>query len=145
MNTMEITKQTKILVIEDEQLISKCLKQALEKMGGYAVHCVLTGLDAIKSLTDVNYDIIITDLNLPDYKEFELIKEIRNLKINIPVIVMSAHYPDASEHNILEQGIFRCINKPFEIEDMLIGVEAALAIQAQMPEFAGSTTISNLY
>ena len=104
---MEITKQIKILIIEDEKLISKCLKQALEKMGGYNVNCVLTGLDAIKSLSDGNYDVIITDLNLPDYKEFELVKEIKDLKKDIPVIVMSAHYPDASEHNILEQGIFR--------------------------------------
>jgi len=142
---MEITKQTKILIIEDEELISKCLKQALEKMCGYAVNCAHTGLDAIKSLTNGNYDIIITDLNLPDYKEFELVKEIRDLKINIPVIVMSAHYPDASKANILEQGIFRCIHKPFEIEDILIGVEAALAEQTQVSEFAGYTTISNLY
>jgi DNA-binding response OmpR family regulator len=142
---MEITKQTKILVIEDEKLISKCLKQALEKMGDYAVNCALTGLDAIKCLTDKNYDIIITDLNLPDYKEFELVKKIRDLKKDIPVIVMSAHYPDASEDDILEHGIFRCIHKPFEIEDMLIGVEAALAGQTQVSEFAGYTTISNLY
>jgi DNA-binding response OmpR family regulator len=142
---MEITKQTKILVIEDEKLISKCLKQALEKMGGYYVTCVLTGLDAIESLSNVNYDVIITDLNLPDYKEFELVKEIRDLNKNIPLIVMSAHYPDASKDNILEQGIFRCIHKPFEIEDMLIGVEAALAGQTQVSEFDGYTTISNLY
>jgi DNA-binding response OmpR family regulator len=142
---METTKQTKILVIEDEKLISKCLKQALEKMGGYAVTCAHTGLDAIKSLTNVNYDIIITDLNLPDYKEFELVREIRELRKDIPVIIMSAHYPETSKDNILEQGIFRCIHKPFEIEDMLIGVEAALAGQTQVSEFAGYTTISNLY
>ena len=142
---MEISKQTKILVIEDEKLISKCLKQALEKMGGYAVNCALTGLDAIKCLTDRNYDIIISDLNLPDYKEFELVKKIRDLKKDIPVIVMSAHYPDSSENAVLEHGIFRCINKPFEMEDILIGVEAALAEQTQAAEFAGYTTISNLY
>ncbi len=142
---MENIKQAKILIIEDEELISKCLKQALEKMGSYAVNCVLTGLDAIESLSNVNYDVIITDLNLPDYKEFELVRKIRDLKKDIPVIVMSAHYPDASEHNILEQGIFRCIHKPFEIEDILIGVEAALAEQTQVSEFAGYTTISNLY
>lgn len=136
--------QTKILVIEDEELISKCLKQALETMGGYAVNCALTGLDAIENLMDGNYDIIITDLNLPDYKNFDLVREIRDLEKNIPLIVMSAYYPDSSEDYISKHGVFRCINKPFEIEDILIGVEAALAEQTQGAEFAGYTTISNL-
>ncbi len=142
---MEITNQIKILVIEDEKLISKCLKKALEKMGGYTVNCAHTGLDAIKSLSDGNYDIIITDLNLPDYKNFDLIRKIRDLKKDIPLIVMSAYYPDSSEDYISKHGVFRCINKPFEIEDILIGVEAALAEQTQVSEFAEYTTISNLY
>lgn len=121
--------QIRILVIEDEKLINRCLKQALETMGGYAVHCAFTGLDAIGLLSDEHYDVIITDLHLPDYKNFELVREIRGLNQDVPLIVMSAYCPEASEDDIREHGVFRCINKPFEIEDILTGVEAALIKQ----------------
>jgi two-component system response regulator HydG len=96
-------------------------------MGGYAVDCVFSGTDAIESLEESSYDIIITDLNLPDYKEFELVKAIRKLDSNIPVMVMSACYPDSSLHDIRAQDVFKCFNKPFEIKEVLSGIEEALA------------------
>lgn len=126
---MDFQNNIKILVIDDEKLITTSLKHALEKMGGYAVDCVFNGTDAIESLEERCYDIIITDLNLPDYKEFELVKAMRKLDSNIPVIVMSAYYPDSSCHDIRTQDVFKCFSKPFEIQEVLSGIEEALAFQ----------------
>jgi two-component system response regulator HydG len=124
---MDFQNNIRILVIDDEKLITMSLKHALERMGGYAVDCVFSGTDAIESLEESSYDIIITDLNLPDYKEFELVKAIRKLDSNIPVMVMSACYPDSSLHDIRAQDVFKCFNKPFEIKEVLSGIEEALA------------------
>ena len=126
---MDFQKNIRILLIDDEKLITISLKQALEKMGGYAVDCVFNGADAIESLEESNYDIIITDLNLPDYKEFELVKAMRKLDSNIPLIVMSACYPDSSLHEVRAQDVFKCFNKPFEIKEYLSGIQEALATQ----------------
>jgi DNA-binding NtrC family response regulator len=126
---MDLQNNIRILVIDDEKLITMSLKHALERMGGYAVDCVFNGSDAIESLEGNHYDIVITDLNLPDYKEFELVKAMRKLDNEIPLIVMSACYPDSSLHDIRAQDVFKCFNKPFEIKEVLSGIEEALASQ----------------
>lgn len=126
---MDIQNNIKILVIDDEKLITTSLKHALEKIGGYAVDCVFNGTDAIQSLEESNYDIIITDLNLPDYKEFELVKAMRKLDGTIPLIVMSACYPDSSLHEVRAQDVFKCFNKPFDIKEVLRGIQEALTSQ----------------
>ena len=127
---MDFHNNKRILVIDDEKLIAISLKHALETMGGYAVDYVLNGTDAIGRLAEDRYDIIITDLTLPDYKEFELVRAMRKLDRNIPVIVMSACYPDSSWHDIRAQDVFKCFLKPFEIRDVLSGIEEALASRA---------------
>lgn len=129
---MDIKNNIKILVIDDEKLITTSLKHALEKKEGYTVDCVYTGTDAIEILGTGDYDIVITDLNLPDYREFELVKAMRKMDRDIPLIVMSAYYPDSSVHDIRAQDVFKCFNKPFEIEDVLSGVEEALASQNEL-------------
>lgn len=126
---MDIQNNIRILVIDDEKLITASLKYAFEKAGGYEVDCVYNGTDAIESLEESSYDIIITDLNLPDYKDFELVKAMRRMDSTVPLIVMSAFYPDSSVHDIRAQDVFKCFNKPFEIRDVLNGVEEALAAQ----------------
>jgi two-component system response regulator HydG len=128
-NIMDLQNNIKILVIDDEKLIGISLKHALEKVGGYAVDCVFNGSDAIESLEGNHYDIVITDLNLPDYKEFELVKAMRELDTEIPLLVMSACYPDSSLHDIRSQDVFKCFNKPFEVQDVLSGIKEALASQ----------------
>jgi DNA-binding response OmpR family regulator len=128
---MKCIKQTRILIVEDEELIGTSLKHALECFRGYEVDHACTGRDAIAHLEVHHYDIIITDLNLPDYKEFELIKEIRRMAWDMPVITMSAYYPDSIFHEIRTQDIFKCIDKPFEIKEVISGIEAALGLHVQ--------------
>ena len=127
---MDFHKNKRILVIDDEKLIAISLKHALQTMGGYTVDYVFNGTDAIGRLAESSYDIIITDLTLPDYKEFELVKAMRKLDRTIPVIVMSACYPELSWHDIRAQDVFKCFHKPFEIQDVLSGIEEALGSRA---------------
>jgi DNA-binding NtrC family response regulator len=124
---VDFANTIRILVVDDEKLIAISLKHALERMGGYAVDCVFNGAHAIESLEKRNYDIIVTDLNLPDYKEFDLVEAMRERDSSIPVIVMSACYPDSIRHDIRVQDVFKCFHKPFEIEDVLSGIGEALA------------------
>jgi two-component system response regulator HydG len=106
----------KILLIDDEKLICSSLKRYLENNDDYTVDMAFNGKQALSKLDENYYDIILTDLNLPDFKEFELIDEVRNRGKNMPIIVMSAQFPDTTELNIINNNIFRCITKPFELE-----------------------------
>ena len=106
----------KILLIDDEKLICSSLKRYLENNDDYTVDMAFNGKQALSKLDENYYDIILTDLNLPDFKEFELIDEVRNRGKNMPIIVMSAQFPDTTELNIIKNNIFRCVTKPFELE-----------------------------
>ena len=108
----------RILLIDDEKLICSSLKQFLEKNKEYSVDIIFNGRDALSKMDERYYDIVLTDLNLPDFKDFELIDEIRNNGKEMPIIVMSAQFPDSTAIHIIRQNIFRCITKPFELEEL---------------------------
>lgn len=116
---MDIEKKTKILIIDDEELICWSLKHSFERVEGYSVNCAYTGDDAIKKLIESKYDVVITDLNLPDVKNYEIVKKIKDIAVSTPVIVISAYLSDRVLDDVTKQGAIKCINKPFEINDIV--------------------------
>ena len=124
---MNQDKKVKILVVDDEELICWSLKHSFEKVSGYHVNCAHTGSDALQALNESKYDIVITDLNLPDVTDFNIVKKIKNLASGTPVIVISASLCDPfMDDDIMKQGAYKCINKPFEIDDVLCEVKEVL-------------------
>ena len=113
----------KILVVDDEELICWALKRTFEKHAGHSVCCVYTGNDAIKKIMENQYDVVITDLKLPDVHGTELVRKIKELGIDTPVIVISSYLSENMLDNVMKQGVLRCVNKPFQIEDILKDVE----------------------
>ena len=123
---MEIGKKKKVLIIDDEELICWSLKKVLEKDDTYAVSCAYNGSDALQNIHDNQFDVVITDLRLPDVKDYDIIKQIKDIAVTTPVIVISAYLSDPDLDDMVRKGAFRCINKPFEIEDVLGEVREAV-------------------
>ena len=119
----KMRKKMKILVVDDEELICWALKRTFEKHAGHSVCCVYTGNDAIKKIMENQYDVVITDLKLPDVHGTELVRKIKELGIDTPVIVISSYLSENMLDNVMKQGVLRCVNKPFQIEDILKDVE----------------------
>ncbi len=119
-------KTVKILIVDDEELICWSLKHSFEKAGKYAVNCAYTGDDALQKLHEDRYDIIITDLNLPDVKDHEIVRKIKEIAISTPVIVISADVSESVLDDISKQGVIKCIDKPFEIIDIMDDVKEAV-------------------
>jgi DNA-binding NtrC family response regulator len=125
-DSMHLEKKVKILIVDDEELICWSLKQSFEKGEGYIVSCAYTGDDALQKLSENHYDVVITDLNLPDVKNFEIVKEIRNITTNTPVIVISAYLSENVLDDVTRQGANKCITKPFEIDYIVGEVKEAI-------------------
>ena len=115
---MQKKMNVKILLIDDEKLICSSLKRYLENNDDFTVDTAFNGKQALSKLDENHYDIILTDLNLPDFKDFELIDEVRNTGKQMPIIAMSAQFPDSTESEITRNNIFKCISKPFELEEL---------------------------
>lgn len=123
---MDIDRRKKVLIIDDEELICWSLKKVLEKDETYSVSCAYNGSDALRNINDNQFDVVITDLRLPDVKDYDILKQIKDLAVTTPVIIISAYLSDPDLDEMVRKGAFRCINKPFEIEDVLGEVRAAV-------------------
>lgn len=123
---MELNRKTKVLIIDDEELICWSLKKSFEMQEHYAVSCVYSGKEAIDSIERNVYDVVVTDLKLPDVNGVELLEKIALMKGDTPVIVMSAYLSDPAMHDVGKYDVFRCVHKPFEISDIVTGVREAV-------------------
>lgn len=113
-----------ILLVEDDLTIISGLRYALE-VEGYQVDVSTTFRDAQTQIESKEYDLFILDINLPDGNGLDLCQQIR-LKMNTPVIFLTA---SEAENNIvigLELGGDDYITKPFRLRELLGRIRAVL-------------------
>jgi two-component system response regulator AtoC len=115
-----------ILIIDAEELICWSLKHTLEKCEEYSVTCVYSRDDAFQKLISIHYDVVITELRLPDDHGADLLEKIKELAGDIPIIVISAHLSGPVTYDVAKYDVFRCLNKPFEISEIISGVVDAV-------------------
>jgi len=103
----------KILLAEDDVLTRKSLTYFLESRNYEVIHAT-DGDAALKQLNSREFDLIITDLNMPKVGGMELIHIIRNeLKLTTPVIVLTASGVEQTELDAFAIGASEFITKPF--------------------------------
>jgi len=116
-----------ILLIEDDPAVCKFGKAVLNHYG-YQVDDVSDAAGALEIFkkNNGNYDLIISDVVLPDINGLELIDELHAIKSNIPVIMSSGYTEEKSKRKIIEERHYPFIEKPFNIEKMLTAVKETL-------------------
>ncbi len=124
MNIGGIVTQSKILVIDDEEFITKSLKQHLEKED-----CeVLTagsgeeGLEIFR--TDVP-DIVILDLNMPGMGGIEALRSLKKINNDIIVIIITAHGDIETAVSAIKLGAYDFVEKPFELDRISVLIRKA--------------------
>ncbi len=120
MNSNKLT----VLVIEDEQYITKVLETLLES-DGYRVITAQTAAAARNQVFAHMPDIVLLDLGLPDMDGIQLLKKLRE-QIRIPVIVVSARNMDRDKVVALDNGADDYITKPFSAPVLLARMRAVL-------------------
>ena len=113
----------RILIVEDEQAISRLIQISLRNVG-YACDCAFDGKAAVQYLESTSYDLILLDIMLPEIDGFELMEYIRPYKI--PVIFLTAKNSVNDRVKGLHLGGDDYIIKPFEIVELIARVEAVL-------------------
>lgn len=104
-----------ILLIEDDVALNKAISVYFKKEN-FQVDSFFCGHDMIDALEKKNFDIIILDINLPDLSGFDLIKQIKLINSNIPVIILSACDLDSDILHGFNLGAEDYVTKPFNIE-----------------------------
>lgn len=123
-----IPQKKNILVVDDDADIREITGQNLSN-NGFQVTCAKNGKDAIKVLKLVEFDLIISDLSMPDMDGFELMKELLKIKDDIPVIVVSGLGEDGCMLNMAKHlGADYTFEKPFDNNDLLKKVNELMSV-----------------
>lgn len=120
---MRIVKQ-KILIIEDDLEICSLLKEFLEE-SGYDIKTSNTGIDGMRELKSLTYNLVILDLMLPYKSGDEILRELRSFS-NMPVIILSAKDMVHTKVDLLRLGADDYMTKPFDLNELLARIESNL-------------------
>jgi heavy metal response regulator len=114
-----------ILVVEDEKKVASFIKRGLEA-ANYSVDVEYDGEAGLSRLLKSDYDLIILDVMLPRVDGLSLMKEIRQRRIDVPVLLLTARVTVADRVMGLDLGADDYLTKPFAFEELLARVRALL-------------------
>jgi len=127
-------KKNKALVIDDEQIVLKSVKKILTD-AGYEVDVSLSGREGLDQAIHRDYDIVLTDILMPDIGGIRVLKDLKRSKPSLPVIIITGYATVRSATQAIKLGASDYIEKPFNPEELLKAVSSALGIAAsEMPE-----------
>ena len=120
----------KVLIVDDERSIRNTLRTFLHEAG----HDVETTADvqsAMQLLESGDFEVVVSDIDMPQVSGFELLRSIRAVSPRMPVILMTATPTDEWDAASATSGVTTCLIKPFSKEAILQAV--ANAAQANAP------------
>jgi two-component system, chemotaxis family, chemotaxis protein CheY len=119
----------KILVVDDSSTMRMLVKMSLKTFKDYEVLEASDGVSAIESCSNVNFDLIITDLNMPEMNGFDFIKYIRKNPHykDVPIIVLTTEGRDDDKNQAMELGASEYIVKPFQPNQIIQLVKKILS------------------
>jgi len=118
----------KILVVDDEDIIRESLSFILKKEN-YEVQEAANGKIASEMLRESSYDLVITDLEMPEMKGIELLDEIRKMNMQTNTIVITAYGSMETAIAALRSGASDYILKPVEFDELLIKVKKLFEVR----------------
>jgi len=120
-----------ILLIEDDITFSKMLQHFLERHK-YIVDVSFNIQNAFKQLKKHKFDLIFTDLRLPDGNGIEVLKEIKNGNTDIPVVLLTSYAEVSTAVQAMKQGAFDYISKPLNPDEVLEVISNALEVKLKL-------------
>ena len=118
----------RILIVEDDKLFNETLEDFLEEEG-YDVQCVLDPYSALDLSYENVFDLYLFDVNLPYENGFELLKKLRESGDDTPCIFITSREDKESLKEGFERGGDDYIQKPVDLDELLLRVQAVLRRQ----------------
>ena len=115
----------KVLLVEDDKIIWENIKEYLEE-NWFTVDWETNWKYAYSKILDYDYDVIILDVMLPEKNWFQLAKQIRNLKINTPIIFLTAKWDIESKEKWFLSWWDDYLTKPFSLKELVLRIRNLL-------------------
>jgi len=118
-------KEARILVVDDEKQVADVLVDYLSNLG-YQTVAAYSGYDALSKFKDGDFQLVITDLKMPERDGMELLEAAKRLDKQVVVVVITGHGTIESAVEAIKKGAYDFISKPFKMEELEIIVNRAL-------------------
>lgn len=122
---MEPLNKRKILIVEDEKNMREVLRILLDGEG-YEVTAATDSIDGINQLNNDIFDMVITDIKMPKFSGFDILKKVKELSPDTIVIMITAFGTTESAMEAMQLGAYDYIHKPFKIDEIRLVVKKAL-------------------
>lgn len=118
----------KILIVDDDFSLRSLMEVVFENEG-YSVSLAEDGISALKILENGHFDILITDINMPNMNGIELFNKVKKLFPQIPVIFVSGYdYKNLAE-KLLREGALYFFKKPFDLNILKRAIKSILEMK----------------
>jgi DNA-binding NtrC family response regulator len=112
----------KILIVDDEVSIREIIQKNLFQMGGFNVETAQNGAEAIEKIEKEVFDLVLTDLKMPEMDGLELLKNIKGTRPEVMVILMTAFGSIETAVEAMKMGADDYITKPINLDHLLLHI-----------------------
>ena len=116
-------KSLRILLVEDEEKLSKLLKNAIGE-SFYSFSVAHDGVEGLEMYKKILPDVVITDIMMPRKTGLEMAKEIKAVDRNVPIIILSAFSERDNFLSAIDVGVVKYFIKPFDPDELLEYIES---------------------
>jgi DNA-binding NtrC family response regulator len=125
----------KILVVDDKQMMRDSVATTLQR-AGFAIVCAAHGAAGLEMAAKHRPNAVITDLKMPEMDGLELLKQLREVDDQIPIVLMTAYGSVNDAVSAMKQGAFDFIQKPFEGDQLVMVMRRAVEHRSLIQENA---------
>ena len=128
-------ESTRILVVDDEEIVRESLGGWLEK-DGYTVACQPDGKSALEQIKAEPWSIMVVDLKMPGMDGLQVLEEAKKLRPEIAVVIMTAYATVDTAVSAMKMGAYDYLVKPFDPEELSIMMQKIVSQQSLVRENA---------
>jgi two-component system response regulator PilR (NtrC family) len=117
----------RILLVDDERNLIYFLRQTLQlDFAGVIVDEAYSGEEGLSRMANAAYDLLIADIRMPGFSGLELVKGVRYLDPDVPIIVITGYGTPALRKEAMQLGVDAYLDKPFNVADLMAAVGRCL-------------------
>ena len=138
-----MNNRIKILIVEDEKMLAEILSDTLSDRN-FDVRLAYDGIQALEAIREEPFDVIVSDVMMPNLDGYSLAKRVRSAGCNTPILFLTALSATEDVVKGFEMGANDFLKKPFAIDELIVRVKA-LAGRAEAREAQESSYIIGEY
>ena len=123
-----------ILVIDDELDMLALLRMIIEDNTDYGVETTNNPSEGLKMIIQEDYDLVISDLKMPGMDGIELFDEVKEIKPDLPMIIITAYGSLETAEEAMKKGVADFITKPFRKDNILFTINRVLELARMKKE-----------